>query len=80
MTMVDCSIIKLEHSDEKANFAIQKALQISRSKYMFFKHNDIQDLERVLDSVLKGDKRVIMLLSQHRSKVLSKIVEPKVVS
>ncbi len=35
-------------ADEQVNVAIQKGLQISRCKVRFFKHNDIQDLEKVL--------------------------------
>lgn len=35
-------------SDERVNFAIQKGLDASRSKISYFKHNDIQDLERLL--------------------------------
>ncbi|CAB3404844.1 unnamed protein product [Caenorhabditis bovis] len=34
--------------DEGVNFAIQKGLQASRSKIEFFKHNDMEDLERLL--------------------------------
>ncbi|XP_034231659.1 serine palmitoyltransferase 1 [Thrips palmi] len=34
--------------DEAANFAIQKGLDASRSSIYYFKHNDVQDLERLL--------------------------------
>ncbi|CAD6195855.1 unnamed protein product [Caenorhabditis auriculariae] len=35
-------------ADEGVNFAIQKGLQASRSRVEFFKHNDMEDLERIL--------------------------------
>lgn len=35
-------------SDECVNFAIQKGIDASRSKVFFFKHNDVNDLERLL--------------------------------
>ncbi|KAK9765895.1 serine palmitoyltransferase component, variant 2 [Basidiobolus ranarum] len=41
--------------DEGANFAIQKGIQISRSNVRYFKHNDMNDLERVLDGILRED-------------------------
>lgn len=34
--------------DEKVNFAIQKGLQASRSTVYFYKHNNMEDLERLL--------------------------------
>ncbi|CAO3642593.1 unnamed protein product [Cunninghamella blakesleeana] len=37
--------------DEGVNFAIQKGVQISRSNIRWFKHNDMNDLERVLNDV-----------------------------
>ena len=33
------------------NFAIQKGVSISRSNVHYFKHNDMRDLERVLEEV-----------------------------
>ena len=35
--------------DEGVNFAIQKGLIASRSIVKFFKHNDLNDLERILE-------------------------------
>jgi serine palmitoyltransferase len=35
-------------ADEGVHFAIQKGIQASRSKVVYFKHNDMEDLERVL--------------------------------
>ncbi|KAH8354022.1 hypothetical protein KR067_012120 [Drosophila pandora] len=40
--------------DEAVNFAIQKGLDASRSTIVFFKHNDVEDLERLL---LEQEKR-----------------------
>lgn len=41
------------NSDDGCNFAIQKGTQISRSNIKWFKHNDMADLERVLESIKK---------------------------
>lgn len=38
-------------SDEGVSFAIQKGVQISRSIIRTFKHNDMEDLERVLNDI-----------------------------
>lgn len=43
--------------DEFANFAIQKGLDASRSRIVFFKHNDMEDLERLLKEQAVEDKR-----------------------
>ncbi|KAF9584739.1 serine palmitoyltransferase component [Lunasporangiospora selenospora] len=40
-------------ADEGCNFAIQKGTQISRSIIKWYKHNDMEDLERVLESIQK---------------------------
>lgn len=37
-----------DFSDECVNFSIQKGIDASRSKVFYFKHNDITDLERLL--------------------------------
>ncbi|ORX90870.1 PLP-dependent transferase [Basidiobolus meristosporus CBS 931.73] len=39
--------------DAGVNFSIQKGVQISRSRVEYFKHNDMEDLERVLQTVQK---------------------------
>ena len=36
--------------DESVNFAVQKGLEASRSDVRYFKHNDMQDLERLLEA------------------------------
>jgi len=41
--------------DEKANFSIQKGLDASRSMINFFKHNDMEDLERILETTRQED-------------------------
>ncbi|KAH8372587.1 hypothetical protein KR009_000147 [Drosophila setifemur] len=42
--------------DEAVNFAIQKGLDASRSTIVFFKHNDVDDLERLLIEQQKRDQ------------------------
>lgn len=42
--------------DEGVNYAIQKGCNLSRAKVLYFKHNDMQDLERILAGVLHDDK------------------------
>ncbi|GIY82357.1 serine palmitoyltransferase 1 [Caerostris darwini] len=42
--------------DEGVNFAIQKGLVASRSQILFFKHNDVEDLERLLKQQEERDK------------------------
>ncbi|OTF76145.1 Aspartate aminotransferase-like protein, partial [Euroglyphus maynei] len=41
--------------DESVNFAIQQGLIASRSRIEFFKHNDMNDLERLLDEQMEWD-------------------------
>ncbi|KAI8824289.1 pyridoxal phosphate-dependent transferase [Fimicolochytrium jonesii] len=38
-------------ADSGVNFAVQKGIQVSRSVVKYFKHNDMEDLERVLKQV-----------------------------
>ena len=40
-------------ADKAVNFAIRKGLQISRSQERWYEHNDMDDLERVLQRVIK---------------------------
>ena len=49
-------------SDEGVNFSIQQGLKASRSKIVYFKHNDVTDLERHLQEQAVEDKRVSCLL------------------
>ncbi|KAI8333740.1 pyridoxal phosphate-dependent transferase [Chlamydoabsidia padenii] len=48
--------------DDSVSFAIQKGVQISRSNVRWFKHNDMNDLERVLNDIqidtLRNKKRL----------------------
>lgn len=44
----DAISLGLCSSDECVNFAIQKGLDASRSRIVFYKHNDMVDLERCL--------------------------------
>ena len=40
-------------ADEAVNYAIRKGIQISRSTVRWYKHNDMEDMRRVLDKVTK---------------------------
>lgn len=40
-------------ADRAVNFAIRKGLQICRSTIKYYEHNDMEDLERVLQKVIK---------------------------
>jgi 7-keto-8-aminopelargonate synthetase-like enzyme len=40
-------------ADKAVNYAIRKGLQISRSTVRWYEHNDMEDLERVLQKVIK---------------------------
>lgn len=40
-------------ADEAVNFAIRKGIQISRSTVRWYKHNDMEDMERVVQRVIK---------------------------
>jgi serine palmitoyltransferase len=41
--------------DEGVNFAVQTGADLSRSKVIFFKHNDMDDLERILKTIVAKD-------------------------
>ena len=65
---IHCAIMGLHHmsssccwcfSDEGACFAIQMGLVASRSRIVFFKHNDMEDLERVLEAQRQDDIKVL---------------------
>lgn len=45
------------YSDECVNFAIQKGLDAARSRTIYFKHNDMADLERCLKEQEAFDKK-----------------------
>lgn len=49
-------------SDEKVNFAIQRGMETSRSRVIYFKHNDTEDLERILKGYDLDYVKVIMRL------------------
>lgn len=44
-------------SDEAIGFALQKGVIVSRAYVKYFKHNDMEDLERVLKSIQEQDKK-----------------------
>lgn len=44
-------------ADNACNFAIRKGLQLSRSTIRFFEHNNMEDLERVLQKIVKDQAK-----------------------
>ena len=40
-------------ADRAANYAIRKGIQISRSTVRWYNHNDLEDMQRVLERVVK---------------------------
>lgn len=52
-----CKRKDLVFVDEMVNFSIQKGLDASRSNVKYFKHNDVEDLEKLLMEQEKIDKR-----------------------
>ena len=44
-------------ADKAVNFSTRKGIQISRSTVRWYEHNDIEDLERVLQKVTKEQAR-----------------------
>jgi len=44
-------------ADRAVNYSIRKGLQISRSTIRFYEHNNMEDLERVLQKVIKEQSR-----------------------
>lgn len=40
-------------ADKAVNYAIRKGIQISRSTVRWYEHNDIEDMQRVLDKVTR---------------------------
>ncbi|XP_068229788.1 serine palmitoyltransferase 1-like [Palaemon carinicauda] len=45
------------YADEMVNFSIQKGLQASRSRILFFRHNDVEHLEELLKEQVILDKK-----------------------
>ena len=44
-------------ADKAINYAIRKGIQISRSTIRWYEHNDMEDLERVLSTLVKEQER-----------------------
>ena len=44
-------------ADERVNFSIKTGLHLCKSAVVFFKHNDMQDLEAKLEDVMARDKK-----------------------
>lgn len=58
MFLVLCCVHGSAFRDEAACFSIQKGLQASRSFIKYFKHNDMEDLERLLKEQELEDHKV----------------------
>lgn len=43
--------------DEAVNFAIQNGATLSRARVLYFKHNNVADLERCLRKVAEEDRK-----------------------
>jgi len=50
-------------ADERVNFAVQKGLEASRSDVRFFKHNDMKDLERLMEAQRTKEQKVCKFAS-----------------
>lgn len=57
--------------DEAACFSIQKGLQASRSLIKYFKHNDMEDLERLLKEQELEDQKASTHTVQSDEELLS---------
>lgn len=44
-------------ADKAVNFAVRKGIQISRSSVWWYEHNDLEDLRRVLERIVKENAR-----------------------
>lgn len=42
---------------QACNFPVQNGVMLSRARVLYFKHNDVADLERVLQKVADEDRR-----------------------
>lgn len=62
--MTDHCFHDLHFSDEHVNFAIQRGLVASRSDIRFFKHNDVEDLKRLLKIQKADDLKVFSFYLQ----------------
>ena len=72
-------------ADRSVNFSIRKGLQICRSTIKYFEHNDMEDLERVLQKVVKdGAKKPLtrrFIVTEGLSEAVGDCVDlPKLVS
>jgi 7-keto-8-aminopelargonate synthetase-like enzyme len=44
-------------ADKAVNYAIRKGIQISRSTVRWYEHNDIEDMQRVLERVVREQRK-----------------------
>ena len=55
-------------SDEGVNFAVQKGVEASRSKVRYFRHNDMDHLQKLLEEQRQQDIKVCVGQPSHWSK------------
>lgn len=44
-------------ADEGCSYAIQNGCHLSRAKTVYFKHNDVEDLKKILEKVKEDDRK-----------------------
>lgn len=44
-------------ADERVNLAIRTGIEVSRSRAYFFKHNDMEDLDKILAKIDNDEKK-----------------------
>ena len=44
-------------ADKAVNYAIRKGIQISRSTVRWYQHNNLEDMQRVLDKVVREQSK-----------------------
>jgi len=44
-------------ADKAVNYAIRKGIQISRSSVRWYEHNDLEDMQRVLERVVREQSK-----------------------
>eukprot|EP00817_Percolomonadidae_sp_ATCC50343_P001407 CAMPEP_0117424186 /NCGR_PEP_ID=MMETSP0758-20121206/4656_1 /TAXON_ID=63605 /ORGANISM="Percolomonas cosmopolitus, Strain AE-1 (ATCC 50343)" /LENGTH=483 /DNA_ID=CAMNT_0005207815 /DNA_START=17 /DNA_END=1468 /DNA_ORIENTATION=- len=62
--------------DDRCDFSIQTGTKISRCKVMQFKHNDLNDLERILIKITKEDKKLAKIHTKQLRLIIVQGVYP----
>jgi 7-keto-8-aminopelargonate synthetase-like enzyme len=85
MTSIICTFAKrgdIIVADNACNYAIRKGLEICRSKVRWYEHNDMEDLERVLQNVVRESKQLTrrFIVTEGMSEFIGDVVDlPKLV-